>query len=96
MEDPKKQAVERLKQATNILVTVSKNPSVDQLASAIGITLLLNKLGKHATAVYSGKTPSTLEFLQPDKTLEKPLSASRAAAAIPRFKAPWTKPVKKA
>lgn len=66
----KQQVVERIKQANNILVTVSSNPSVDQLSACIGMTLFLNKLEKHATAVYSGKTPSTIEFLQPEKTLE--------------------------
>ncbi|MES2971624.1 MAG: hypothetical protein V4702_04850 [Patescibacteria group bacterium] len=71
MDTQKTQITDRLKQATNILVTVSANPSVDQLAGAVGLTLLLNKLGKHATAVFSGQIPSTLEFLQPDKTLEK-------------------------
>jgi nanoRNase/pAp phosphatase (c-di-AMP/oligoRNAs hydrolase) len=45
METPaKQQVVERLKQATNVLVTVSNNPSVDQLAACIGLTLLLNKM----------------------------------------------------
>jgi hypothetical protein len=55
----------------NVLVTVSNNPSVDQLAAAIGFTLVLNKLKKHGTAVFSGQIPSTLEFLQPEKTIEK-------------------------
>lgn len=68
---PRQQAVERLKQANNVLVTVSNNPSVDQLAACIGLTLALNKLGKHATAVFSGAVPSTIEFLQPEKTIEK-------------------------
>lgn len=71
MENNKKQLIERLKSANNVLVTVSANPSVDQLAAAIGLTLMLNKLGKHGTAVFSGQTPSTIEFLQPEKTLEK-------------------------
>src|SRR3954471_22145295 len=66
----KQQIVERVKQAENILVTVSKDPTVDQLAACIGLTLLLNKMGKHGTAVFSGQTPSTIEFLQPKKTLE--------------------------
>jgi hypothetical protein len=66
----KQQVVERIKQANNILVTVANNPSVDQLAACIGMTLFLNKLEKHATAVYSGKTPPAIEFLQPEKTLE--------------------------
>ncbi len=66
----KQQIVERVKQANNVLVTVSNNPSVDQLAACIGLTLLLNKMQKHATAVFSGAVPSTIEFLQPEKTLE--------------------------
>ena len=66
----KQQVVERVKQANNILVTVSSDPSVDQLAACIGLTLLFNKMGKHATAIFSGKVPSTIEFLQPEKTIE--------------------------
>lgn len=69
--DPKTQVIERLKGSVNVLVTVSNNPSVDQLSAAIGFTLVLNKLKKHGTAVFSGQVPSTLEFLQPEKTLEK-------------------------
>lgn len=71
MENPKSQLIESIKTSNNVLVTVSANPSVDQLSAAIGLTLMLNKIGKHATAVYSGSTPSTIEFLQPEKTLEK-------------------------
>src|SRR5436190_267393 len=67
----KEQIAQRIKEANNVLVTVSNNPSVDQLSSAIGLTLLLNKMGKHATAVFSGQVPSILEFLEPEKTLEK-------------------------
>lgn len=67
----KQQLADRLNQANNILVTVSTNPSVDQLAACIGLTLAMNKLGKHAAAVFSGQVPSTIEFLQPEKTLEK-------------------------
>lgn len=69
--DPRQEIIARLKQANNVLVTVSNNPSVDQLSAAIGLTLLLNKLDKHATAVFSGEVPSTIEFLQPEKTIEK-------------------------
>ncbi len=77
MDSPKNQITDRLKQANNVLVTVSANPSVDQLAAAIGLTLLLNKLGKHATAVFSGQIPNTIEFLQPEKTLEKTTDSLR-------------------
>ncbi|MFO0881905.1 MAG: hypothetical protein U0491_00440 [Candidatus Saccharimonadales bacterium] len=69
--NPKSQVVERLKEAQNVLVTVSNNPSVDQLSAAIGLTLMMNKLGKHATAVFSGQVPSTIEFLKPEDTLEQ-------------------------
>lgn len=69
--NPKTQVVERLKEAQNVLITVSNNPSVDQLSAAIGFTLMMNKLGKHATAVFSGSVPSTLEFLKPEDTLEQ-------------------------
>jgi hypothetical protein len=68
---PKNQVVERLRSAQNVLITVSNNPSVDQLSAAIGFTLLMNKLGKHATAVFSGQIPSTIEFLKPEDTLEQ-------------------------
>jgi hypothetical protein len=71
MDDAKQQLIEQLKVANNVLVTVSRNPSVDQLASCIGLTLLLNKQGKHAAAVFSGEVPSTLEFLEPEETIEK-------------------------
>lgn len=71
MQDQLKQLVDRLNQAQNILVTVSRDPSVDQLAAAIGLTVALNHLGKHGTAVFSGTIPNTLEFLRPEETLEK-------------------------
>ena len=75
--NPKNQIIDRLTKAANVLVTVSASPSVDQLASAIGLTLILNKLGKHATAVFSGEIPNTIEFLQPEKTLEKTTDSLR-------------------
>jgi len=71
MDNQEQDIVQRLKKANNVLVTVSNNPSVDQLAACIGLTIALNKLDKHATAVFSGEVPSTIEFLQPEETLEK-------------------------
>lgn len=71
MDNQKNQLIDKLKSATNILVTVSQNPSVDQLAACIGVTLALNKQGKHATAVFSGDIPSTIEFLSPEDTIER-------------------------
>lgn len=71
MDSARTELSEKLKTANNVLVTVSRNPSVDQLSACIGLTLLLNKLGKHTAAVFSGQVPSTLEFLKPNETLEK-------------------------
>ena len=71
MDSARTELAEKLKSANNVLVTVSRNPSVDQLSACIGLTLLLNKLGKHTAAVFSGQVPSTLEFLKPSETLEK-------------------------
>lgn len=71
MDDAKAQLADKLKTAANILVTVSRDPSVDQLSALLGMALLLNKQNKHAAAVFSGRTPSTIEFLKPDETFEK-------------------------
>lgn len=72
MNDPKikQQIVEKIRDASNILVTVSRDPSVDELSAALGLTLLLNKMEKHATAIFSGQTPPAITFLEPDKTFE--------------------------
>lgn len=67
---PKKIA-EKIKSSNNILVALSRDPSVDEISAAIGLTMILNKLGKHVTAIYSGETPNTLEFLKPEQTFEK-------------------------
>lgn len=67
---PKQQIVQSVKDATNILIAVSKDPSVDELSAALGLTIFLNALGKHATAVFSGKVPPAITFLEPDKTFE--------------------------
>src|ERR1700761_6095157 len=71
MDSQEQSLIDRIKQAQNVLVTVSVNPSVDQLAAAIGLTIALNKMDKHGTAVFSGAVPSTIEFLKPEETLEK-------------------------
>ena len=77
MENVKTQLAEKLKTSTNILVTVSSNPNVDQLTACLGMTLWLNKINKHATAVFSGDIPNALEFLQPEATIEKTTNSLR-------------------
>ena len=73
----KQQIVQNIKDVTNILVTVSKDPSVDELSAALGLTIFLNALGKHATAVFSGKVPPAITFLEPDKTFEETADSLR-------------------
>ena len=66
----KQQVVEKIKEASKILVTVSDNPSVDALSAALGLTLLLDKQEKYATAIFSGETPPAIAFLEPQKTFD--------------------------
>jgi nanoRNase/pAp phosphatase (c-di-AMP/oligoRNAs hydrolase) len=71
MDSAKQELIEKLKSSSNVLVTVSRNPSVDQLSALLGLGLILNKQGKHAAAVFSGNIPSTIQFLKPEDTFEK-------------------------
>ncbi len=66
----RQQIVDKVKDASNILVTVSTNPTVDDLSAALGLTLMLNKLKKHSTAVVSGAIPPAITFLDPSKVFE--------------------------
>jgi len=72
-----KQIVDKIKDSSNILVTVNTNPSVDELSAALGVTLAINKLNKHATAVFSGEIPPAIEFLNPEKTFENTVDSLR-------------------
>ena len=74
---PRSQLVAKLKSANNILVTVSRNPSVDQLATALALTFALVKMDKHATAVFSGDTPSAINFLEPEKIFTNSVDSLR-------------------
>ena len=73
----KQQIVDKIKDSSSILVTVNSNPTVDELSAALGITLLLNKLNKHATAVFSGAIPPAISFLDPEKTFENTVDSLR-------------------
>ncbi|MDO4508268.1 MAG: hypothetical protein Q4B65_02715 [Candidatus Saccharibacteria bacterium] len=61
----------KIADAHNVLIALSSDPSVDEIAAAIGLSLYLDKLGKRATAIYSGVTPNALEFLKPEDTFDK-------------------------
>jgi hypothetical protein len=73
----KKQIVEKIKSSANILVTVGKDPSVDDLSAAIGLATLLNKMDKHTTAIFSGSVPPAITFLDPDKVFENTVDSLR-------------------
>ena len=60
----------KIAESKNVLIALSSDPSVDEMAAAIGLSLFLDKLGKRATAIYSGTTPNALEFLKPEQTFE--------------------------
>ncbi len=75
--DLRAQITDRIKGGKNVLVTVGSNPSVDELASALGLTLLLGKLDKHVTAVFSGEIPPAIEFLDPEATFENTVDSLR-------------------
>ncbi len=66
----KNEIIEKIKSSSNILITVSNDPSVDALSAALGLTLALDKMDKYATAIYSGETPPAITFLEPEKTFE--------------------------
>ena len=73
----KQQVVEKIKEASKILVTVSNSPSVDALSAALGLTLLFDKQEKYATAIFSGETPPAIAFLEPEKTFDETTDSLR-------------------
>lgn len=75
--DAKQQIIDLVRDVDNVLVTVNRNPTVDELSAALGVTLLINKLNKHATAVFSGDIPPAITFLDPAKTFENTVDSLR-------------------
>ncbi|RYF28347.1 MAG: hypothetical protein EOO17_05000 [Chloroflexi bacterium] len=73
----RQQIVDSIKNSTTILVTVSTNPSVDELSAALGLTVLLNNLEKRATSVVSGAIPPAITFLDPQKTFANTVDSLR-------------------
>jgi len=71
------QIIAKLKESESILIAVNDNPSVDELSSALALTLAINNSGKHATAVASGEMPDALTFLRPEKTFEHSVDSLR-------------------
>lgn len=61
---------EKIANSKNILIATSGDPSVDELAAAISLSLFLDRLGKHAIAIHSGDIPKALGFLNPGDIFE--------------------------
>ena len=61
---------EKIANSRNILIATSGDPSVDELAAAISLSLFLDRLGKHAIAIHSGDIPKALGFLNPQDIFE--------------------------
>ena len=66
-QNPKQQAVEKLKGASTVLITTSNNPSIDQLTAALGLGQMLKKLGKSVTTTITATIPKKISFLEADK-----------------------------
>lgn len=77
MDNARQQIVDSIKNSSNILVTVSSNPSVDELSASLGLAIILNNIDKRATAIFSGAVPPAITFLEPEKTFENTADSLR-------------------
>lgn len=73
----KQQVIDKIKSSTNILVTISRDPSVDDITALIGLNVMLNKMDKHATAIFSGEIPTAISFLDPERSIENTADSLR-------------------
>lgn len=68
MEDENKQSkqdlIEKIKSAKNILVTTTKNPTIDQITAALGLSQVLHELDKRVTTLVSNPIPQKISFLE--------------------------------
>lgn len=70
------QVRDKISNANNILIALEKTANIDELASAIGLVTHLDSINKHATAIFSGRTPEVLDILDLS-TLEKNTNSLR-------------------
>ncbi len=79
IQDRKSEAkiIEQINQADNILIAINKNPTIDQLVAALGLTLALNKNDKRATTIFSGQTPGPIKFLKPEESFDTDVNGLR-------------------
>ncbi|GHU09302.1 hypothetical protein FACS189431_7140 [Alphaproteobacteria bacterium] len=76
-QNARNQIKTKIGEATNILVTVGQNPSIDELTAALGLTLAIDKMRKHSSAIFSGAIPHIMKFLHPERTFEDSTASFR-------------------
>ena len=62
--------VRKISEAHDVVIALSSDPSVDELCAAIGLSICLDRMGKRATAIFSGEAPSAISFLNPEQNFE--------------------------
>jgi hypothetical protein len=75
--DNQTQIISKINEAKNILITVGHSPSVDVLTAALGLTLAIDKMKKHSSAIFSGDLPPIMKFLHPERTFEDSTASFR-------------------
>lgn len=63
MDTPKQQLIDLIKRSEQILICTHENPDGDALGSSLALQHVLDRLGKHATVVASGKKETALNYL---------------------------------
>ena len=77
MKDKNDKLVSEIKKANNILIALNSNPTVDELTSAMGLTLMLNKNKRRAVSIFSGETPNVIKFLKPEEIFDRNVDGLR-------------------
>ena len=74
---PKEQILDQIKKSETVLICVGKNPDGDALGSALGIYLILKKMGKKADIVSSTAVLNKYSFLPSSSTVTHKLEGVR-------------------
>ena len=69
--------LDRIQAAKNIIITVGKEPTFDDLTSLFSLGSTLKQLDKQIVAVYAGDIPQKIQFLSIDKNIEKSVDGLR-------------------
>ncbi len=67
----KQELVEKIKAVDNILIVTSSSPKIDYLSACVGLFQVLRDLENNPAFVYSKDIPGTINFLEPEKVIQK-------------------------